>query len=1139
MAQTLTPDDSVAWLGHVDYGPHQRHLRDATAEGPRSAALDCPQFQEWIDRPKQTLHLLGAPGVGKTVTISSIVHDLQSRFSDDQQVGIAFLYCDYRRQGEKRPVKFLLSILKQLVLGQSHVPNNVKQLYNSYKSGGALPGYSEVFRVVSAVACELSRVFIAVDGIEEADMPKNDQERLLRSLSTLQRSSNANILIGGDINTNAIEFSTDLLLFEIRARDEEIYYSFDTHRLQLPDFVLHDTFLQQQIKSMMKEVANGNFLMACLYMNLLSKCTCAEDVQDQLDMDVWRPKGIRDIYEHLIEWIGTQAYEERTVANSILLWLSFTNMPLSVSDLQGILHLQVFGSVTVTDELSAEYLVAACAGLVTVNKQTGMFDFVHPTAREYISQRRLELFPDGESKISSICLKGLVNTVGRVSTQRMNVSEDSDGIHHYFARNWGYHAKRSTIDMTDEIIALLENEHALVQCGQAMISPETYPEYPQSSPFRLSPLHIAAFYGLESTVEVLIQNELAMGKSVYRRITDVITWTDSFLDAQDCFGRTPLSFAAEKGHLKVACTLLGEGGACLDSRDQNDRTPLIFAARAGHVEIAAELVKAGALLNTQDRAGRSPLSWAAANGHEEMIRFLLSHGGILNLSSWTHNSFISRFLLFFRSGPHQDVSDESMTGTPLVRAAGNRQNRVVQALIDMGANPNERSPDCRTGLSWAASNGHESTAQLLINNQANADTVDSNNRTALSWAAGNGQFTIVQLLIQAGSSLEWQDDSGRTAALWAAANGQKGILQLLLDSNADLTSRDKTGMTSFLLAAVNGYQATTEWLLTVPGLSLEDRDSNGRTALSWAVGNGSHRMVKFLLEKGISFHTKDNHGLTVLSWAARQGHREMIQLLFNMGGESLLHEVDNSRRTALHWAAENGHAHALQLFISRDRFGLLPEQDDGGMTALAWTCKNGHQAAAEVILASCNYLILERRNNRGQTPLMLAVSHRHKSIVQLLLECGAVVDARDKSGDTPLAVAIEKYSTSMVELLLSNGADANARLNWSRTPLMLAAEKDSYSEARALFRYGAKANSRDNRGQTALHIAVKNNNSEVVKLLLNQGAAVGMRDNQGSTPMSLGQELGEKGTKVRELLMPKESAELQQSPSQYEIMSGI
>lgn len=85
----------------------------------------------------------------------------------------------------------------------------------------------------------------------------------------------------------------------------------------------------------------------------------------------------------------------------------------------------------------------------------------------------------------------------------------------------------------------------------------------------------------------------------------------------------------------------------------------------------------------------------------------------------------------------------------------------------------------------------------------------------------------------------------------------------------------------------------------VPGATSEDRDNNGRTALSWAVGNGSLVMAKALLEKRVCVDTKDNAGLTTLSWAARHGHCRMIELLLEKGGEALLQESDNSKKTAL------------------------------------------------------------------------------------------------------------------------------------------------------------------------------------------------------------------------------------------------
>ncbi len=77
---------------------------------------------------KQTLFCPGIPGAGKTILTSIVVDDLHTRFQNNERIGIAYLYCNFRRQEEQRAGDLLASLLKQLAQGQSSMPESVRSL---------------------------------------------------------------------------------------------------------------------------------------------------------------------------------------------------------------------------------------------------------------------------------------------------------------------------------------------------------------------------------------------------------------------------------------------------------------------------------------------------------------------------------------------------------------------------------------------------------------------------------------------------------------------------------------------------------------------------------------------------------------------------------------------------------------------------------------------------------------------------------------------------------------------------------------------------------------------------------------------------------------------------------------------------
>jgi hypothetical protein len=120
---------TLDWLTPINYGPQQSDFIGRRQAGTGQWLLDSAEFQAWLYTKKQTLFCPGIPGSGKTILTSIVVDYLYTKFRKDQDVGIAYLYCDFRRQHEQNPEELLASLLKQLIQEQSSPPNSVKILY--------------------------------------------------------------------------------------------------------------------------------------------------------------------------------------------------------------------------------------------------------------------------------------------------------------------------------------------------------------------------------------------------------------------------------------------------------------------------------------------------------------------------------------------------------------------------------------------------------------------------------------------------------------------------------------------------------------------------------------------------------------------------------------------------------------------------------------------------------------------------------------------------------------------------------------------------------------------------------------------------------------------------------------------------
>ncbi|MEF8788024.1 MAG: ankyrin repeat domain-containing protein, partial [Planctomycetota bacterium] len=95
-------------------------------------------------------------------------------------------------------------------------------------------------------------------------------------------------------------------------------------------------------------------------------------------------------------------------------------------------------------------------------------------------------------------------------------------------------------------------------------------------------------------------------------------------DLWDMHRRTPLHYAAIRGHPEVARLLLdAEARTDLpDIEETGYRTPLHYAAAEGHAEVVHHLLEADACTEVRDGDGKMPLDLARQNGHAGVAALL-------------------------------------------------------------------------------------------------------------------------------------------------------------------------------------------------------------------------------------------------------------------------------------------------------------------------------------------------------------------------------------------------------------------------------------------------------------------------------------------------------------------------------------
>ena len=600
--------------------------------------------------------------------------------------------------------------------------------------------------------------------------------------------------------------------------------------------------------------------------------------------------------------IEGQLEDEKVLAKQVLSWITCAMRPLTTSELEHALAVESEEPELDLENICPVYhMVSVCAGLVTVDEESGIIRLVHYTTQEYFERSQLTWFPNAEADITITCIAYLSFSTfgsGRCTTYGKFLKRlESNKLYDYAAHNWGHHARKASTLRHDVVMNFLNRETNLQASLQVLMTGEPTPNstdnYSLYFRVKFPRLSLAAYFGMQGIVNFLLHSDS----------TEVL----------DNYNRTPLSRAAAGGYTAVAQLLL-EKGAELGAKDFYYQTPLHYAARAGQESMVSLLLDNGADLESKQLTGQTPLMYSIQSEHEATTKLLLDAGADFDAKDskgWTplhygaqNDTTAAIVKLLLEHGADIESRDTKYGRTPLSWAIDNGNSEaIVELFLKAGSNVESKATaNGRTPLSLAAMSGFESVARVLLAHGAALEATDNNGQTPLLLAACNwtleGHERVVKLLLDQGAAIEATDNDGRTPLLLAAFNEPKeavevggdvnayrkhaNVLELLLEHGAALEARDNDGRTPLLLAAYGGYEAAVRVLLEQDAVP-EAADNNCCTPLLLAAQNGHEAAVRVLLEQGAVLEAADDNCCTPLFLAAQNGHRAVVKLLLEWG----------------------------------------------------------------------------------------------------------------------------------------------------------------------------------------------------------------------------------------------------------------
>jgi ankyrin repeat protein len=340
--------------------------------------------------------------------------------------------------------------------------------------------------------------------------------------------------------------------------------------------------------------------------------------------------------------------------------------------------------------------------------------------------------------------------------------------------------------------------------------------------------------------------------------------------------------------------------------------------------------------------------------------------------------------------------------------------------------------------------------------------------------------------------------SGHEDLIKAAGVGNILKVKELVEQRANINEKDSQGNSALCFAATRSHREVVTFLLS-QGAEVDNPASNGLTPLMAASRNGWEDIVEMMISKGAKVNAEATNGMTPLIHAASGGNANVVRLLIRHGADLAL-----SGYSALIAAINAENKNIVELLILNG-VNINPSEGDSYSQHVRRVTKKGvvsSNASSTNVVSAAMPAISPKKTGTPVSPLRLALMKKQEEIALLLMNNGAVIEKgnsdNENTADPALVLALEGSMFKAAKALIERGADVNGiKYGYPLVSYFMAYSvrpEGILDTVKFLCDHGADVERRPVRsGSAPLMIAASRGRQDIVELLLSRGANINVR----------------------------------------------